>query len=290
LPARRIAVPLAAAAIVVAAAAALHGHDTPIADRARHVPVLQSGFEMRDLPAAVSVSVPHRGFHGPKVRTPVPVLMYHAIGPPPVGAPFPELFVAASLFRAQVAALAAAGYHAVTLDRVWQAWHGRAHLPRKPVVLSFDDGYHGDFGVAMPALRRHGWPAVLNLLVANLHRHDWGLRTWMVQRMVKNGWEIASHTLTHPDLRTLSSGQLWREVHGSRVVLQGLFHVPVDFFCYPYGDFDAAVIAAVRRTGYFGATTTLPGLAQPSQPDTLRRIRVDGGESPPSLLAMIAAA
>lgn len=216
--------------------------------------------------------------------------MYHAIGTPPVGAPFPELFVAASLFRAQMAALAAAGYHPVTLDRVWQAWHGRAGLPRKPVVLSFDDGYRGDFGVAMPALRRRGWPAVLNLLVANLHRHGWGLRTWMVRRMVANGWEIASHTLTHPDLNTVSPTQLWREVDRSRVVLHRLFHVPVDFFCYPYGDFDAAVIAAVRRTGYVGATTTLPGLARPSQPFTLRRVRVAGGELPSTLLAMIAAA
>jgi peptidoglycan/xylan/chitin deacetylase (PgdA/CDA1 family) len=69
------------------------------------------------------------------------------------------------------------GYHAVTLDRVWQAWHGRARLPSKPVVLSFDDGYGGDFGTAMPVLRRRGWPGVLNLLVANLHRRVTGDRT-----------------------------------------------------------------------------------------------------------------
>ena len=52
----------------------------------------------------------------------------------------------------------------------------------------------------------------------------------------------------------------------SRVVLRRLFHVPVDFFCYPSGAFDPAVIAAVRRAGYLGATTTLPGLARPRSP------------------------
>jgi peptidoglycan/xylan/chitin deacetylase (PgdA/CDA1 family) len=184
----------------------------------------------------------------------------------------------------------AAGYHAVTLDRVWQAWHGRARLPSKPVVRSFDDDYRGDFGVAMPVLHRRGWPGVLNLLVANLHRRGWGLRGWMVQRMIRNGWEIASHTLTHPGLTMVSPTQLWREVRRSRVVLQRLFRVPVDFFCYPSGDFDAAVLAAVRRAGYVGAATELPGLAQPSQPDTLRRVRIDGGEPPAAVLAMIAAA
>jgi hypothetical protein len=74
------------------------------------------------------------------------------------------------------------------------------------------------------------------------------------------------------------------------VVLQRLFHVPVDFFCHPSRDFDAAVLAAVRRAGYVGATTELPGLAQPSQPETPRRVRVDGGEATAAVLAMIAAA
>jgi peptidoglycan/xylan/chitin deacetylase (PgdA/CDA1 family) len=216
--------------------------------------------------------------------------MYHAIGEPPPGAPYPALFVSPALFRAQMRALAAAGYHAVTLDRVWRAWHGRAPLPRKPVVLSFDDGYRGDFGVAMPALHRRGWPGVLNLLVANLHRHGWGLKTWMVRRMIGNGWEVDSHTLTHPDLDTVSPAQLRREVGRSRVILRRLFGVPVDFFCYPSGLFDPAVIAAVRRAGYLGATTTLPGLAVPSEADTLRRVRVDGGEPAAALLQAIAQA
>jgi peptidoglycan/xylan/chitin deacetylase (PgdA/CDA1 family) len=272
---------------VALAAATLPGHATP-ARRRPHVAVNRDALEMRDLP--VPVPLPRHRFHGPRLRTPVPVLTYHVIGTPPPGAPFPELYVTPGLFRAQIAALVAAGYHAVTLDRVWQAWHGRARLPSKPVGLSFDDGYRGDFGAAMPVLRRRGWPGVLNLLVANLHRRGWGLRSWMVQRMIRNGWEVASHTLTHPDLNTVSPTQLWREVHRSRLVLQRRFHVPVDFFCYPSGDFDAAVLAAVRRAGYVGAATELPGLAQPSQPDTLRRVRIDGGEPPAAVLAMIAAA
>jgi peptidoglycan/xylan/chitin deacetylase (PgdA/CDA1 family) len=106
--------------------------------------------------------------------------------------------------------------------------------------------------------------------------------------MIASGWEVDSHTLTHPNLTAVSPARLWQEVHTSRVVLQRLFHVPVDFFCYPSGDFDAAVVAAVRRAGYLGATTTLPGLAVPSMPDTLDRVRVDGGEQPSTLLATIA--
>jgi peptidoglycan/xylan/chitin deacetylase (PgdA/CDA1 family) len=283
LPGRRIVFWVVAAA-AVSGGAVLAEHATAAHPPAPAVRQAQA-LDVRDLP--VPVPIPHHRFRGPALRTPVPVLMYHVIGTPPPSAPYPELFVSRRLFAAQIAALAGAGYHAVTLDRVWQAWHGRAPLPPRPVVLTFDDGYRGDFGAAMPILRRHRWPGVLNLLVANLHRHGWGLRTWMVRRMIQNGWEVDSHTLTHPDLATVSSRQLRREVRGSRVVLRRLFHVPVRFFCYPSGAFDAAVIAAVRRAGYLGATTEIAGLAQRSRPYTLARVRVAGGEPPEELLHTI---
>ncbi len=284
---RRIAF-VVVALVVLASGVVAHSEHAAAAHRRAPVRMNADALEMRDLP--VVVPLPPARFHGPRLRTPVPVLMYHAIGEPPPGAPYPALFVSPALFRAQMRALAAAGYHPVTLDRVWRAWHGRAPLPREPVVLSFDDGYRGDYGVAMPALHRRGWPGVLNLLVANLHRHGWGLKTWMVRRMIGNGWEVDSHTLTHPDLDTVSPAQLRREVGRSRVILRRLFGVPVDFFCYPSGVFDPAVIAAVRRAGYLGATTTLPGLAVPSEADTLRRVRVDGGEPAAALLQAIAQA
>jgi peptidoglycan/xylan/chitin deacetylase (PgdA/CDA1 family) len=283
LPGRRIVVfVVVAAAAVGGAAAVLANHAT--AAHPHRTPVEQA-LDERDLP--VPVPIPRRPFHGPLLRTPVPVLMYHVIGAPPPNAPYPELFVSRPLFAAQVAGLARAGYHAVTLDRVWRAWHGRAPLPPRPVVLSFDDGYRGDFGAAMPILHRRGWPGVLNLLVANLHRRGWGLKTWMVRRMIANGWEVDSHTLTHPDLATVGPARLRHEVHGSRVALRRLFHVPVRFFCYPSGAFDAAVIREVRRAGYLGATTEIPGLARRSQPYTLGRIRVEGGEPPAELLHTI---
>jgi hypothetical protein len=283
LPGRRIVV------FVVVAAAAVGGAAAVLATHARAAHQGRTPEEQvldeRDLP--VPVPIPRGPFHGPPLRTPVPVLMYHVIGTPPPSAPYPELFVSRRLFAAQIAGLARAGYHAVTLDRVWRAWHGRAPLPPRPIVLSFDDGYRGDFGAAMPILRQRGWPGVLNLLVANLHRHGWGLRTWMVRRMIANGWELDSHTLTHPDLAAVSPARRRREVHGSRAALRRLFHVPVRFFCYPSGAFDAAVIRAVRRAGYLGATTEISGLARRSRPYTLARIRVEGGEPAAELVRTI---
>ena len=81
--------------------------------------------------------------------------------------------------------------------------------------------------------------------------------------MIDDGWEVDSHTLTHPNLTSLGPTQLASEVGGSRHELHALFGIPVNFFCYPGGAYNATVIAATERAGYAGATTTNPGNATP---------------------------
>ena len=210
-------------------------------------------------------------------NAPVPILMYHVISEPVPNAPFPELYVKPADFAAQVKWLADQGYHAVTLRRVYDFWKGKRVLPPKPIVLSFDDGYRSDFTVALPVLRKQKWPAVLNLEVANL-TPVWGTRPGMVKKLIDAGWEIDAHTLTHPDLTTVDSARLTQEVAGSRSQIRKRFGVPVDFFAYPSGKYNDAVIAAVKAAGYLGATTTTEGLAGPKDMFTLNRVRVDGSD------------
>jgi peptidoglycan/xylan/chitin deacetylase (PgdA/CDA1 family) len=209
--------------------------------------------------------------------TPVPILMYHVVTDPPAGAPYPELFVSKSDFAAQMRWLARHGYRAVTQRDVWNHWHRGTALPRKPVVISFDDGYRSVAEAALPEMRRRSWPGVLNLTVKNL-RVSGGLSESRVRMLIAAGWELASHSLTHPDLTSLDDRSLSREVTRSRAVLRSRFGVPVDFFCYPAGRHDARVIRAVRRAGYLGATTTVDGLARPDEPYELRRVRVSGSD------------
>jgi peptidoglycan/xylan/chitin deacetylase (PgdA/CDA1 family) len=211
-----------------------------------------------------------RRVHGPH-RAPVPILEYHVIGDPPPGAPYPGLFQAVADFRAQLGWLAAHGYHPVTLDRVLRYWQSGYALPRRPVVLTFDDGYPQDVTTVMPLLRARHWPAVLNLHVGNLIPER-------IRELIRAGWEIDAHTFTHPDLTRVGPAQLVREVAGSRAWIRRMFHQPVDFFCYPSGRYDAAVIAEVRRAGYAGAETEIPVAASPREMWTLGRFEILRGE------------
>lgn len=212
--------------------------------------------------------------------------MYHVIDKAPADAPFPELYVTPTAFRSQVVWLVRNGYTAVTLDAVYRSWRHGSALPRRPIVLSFDDGYVSVYTHALPTLRARHWPGVLNLEVRK-ETYPGGLAPWRVSGLISAGWEIDAHTMTHPDLTTVDSRRLRQEVAGSRMSIQRRFHVPVNFFCYPAGRYDATVITAVQAAGFLGATTTNFGLARPSDLFTLDRVRVNGSDGVESLAAKL---
>jgi peptidoglycan/xylan/chitin deacetylase (PgdA/CDA1 family) len=153
-------------------------------------------------------------------------------------------------------------------------------------VISFDDGYASQAAIA-PMLRAHGWPGVLNLEVARLGVRG-GLTRAQVRSLIRDGWELDAHSVTHPDLRTVPAQRLRTEVAGSRQALQQAFGVPVDFFAYPYGRQNARVRAAVRRAGYLAATTTERKFASASaDPFALGRVLVGADDSPSSVLRVL---
>ena|SRR5271165_1743158 len=221
---------------------------------------------------------------------PVPILMYHVIAPPPAGAPFPGLYVTPSELTAQVQALKSAGWHAVTLDQVEAYWRNGVPLgPGKPIVLSFDNGYHSQYTQALPILRNVGWVGDENLQLEGLPPSQGGLSQEEVRALVAAGWELDTQGISHADLITLDSEQLHEQVAVARSTIQQRYHVPVNWFCYPSGHYDATVITAVKAAGFVGSTTVVPGWAHPNDdPYRLHRLRVLGGTTPEGLLAQIA--
>jgi peptidoglycan/xylan/chitin deacetylase (PgdA/CDA1 family) len=221
---------------------------------------------------------------------PVPILMYHVIAAPPAGAPFPGLYVNPSEFAEQMHALKSAGWVAVTLDQVQAYWTRGVPLPAgKPIVLSFDNGYNSQFTKALPVLRRLGWVGDENIQLTGLPPSQGGLGEGQVRGLIAAGWELDTQGISHADLITLDAKQLQEQTAGARAVLQRRYGVPVNWFCYPSGHYDATVIAAVKAAGFSGSTTVVPGWAHPGEDRyRLPRLRVLGGTSPGSLIALIA--
>src|SRR5204863_9339095 len=94
----------------------------------------------------------------------------------------------------------------------------------------------------------------------------------------------------HLAVSTLDSAGLATEIAGSKRDLERRFGVRVVNFCYPAGHYDEAAIAELRRAGYRGATTELPGLADRQNPYALARLEISGSDGLSGFIDKVSAA
>ncbi|HET9719996.1 MAG TPA: polysaccharide deacetylase family protein [Solirubrobacteraceae bacterium] len=204
----------------------------------------------------------------------VPILVYHDLGNPPPTENYPGLYVSYANFEAEMAWLHQQGYQAVTLDEMMNDFFHGGTLPAKPIVITFDNGYIPQATFAPSVMEKYGWPGVLNEITVD------HLNNTRLKHLVSLGWEVDSHSLTHPDLTQATPAELQQQVVDSRRFLQRVLHVPVDSFCYPSNRYNATVEAAVKAAGYTNALTENPGFATAhTDPFQLPRFEIEGGLS-----------
>ena len=217
----------------------------------------------------------------------VPILLYNVINTPKPDTTNSQDWIPPAEFREQMDFLATQGFHPVTLRQVWAAWKERGLLPSKPIVISFDVGYHSVYANALPVLQQRKWPGTLFLQV-NQTQADFPIEE--VKALTQAGWEIDSHGQTGADLTTLSEEELNTEFVGSRQEIRRAVGGLVDFFSYPQGLTDDTVVSAVEAAGYLAAATRDSGLADPEDPFALRRIAVENGDGQQGLADKLSAA
>lgn len=143
--------------------------------------------------------------------------------------------------------------------------------PGNFVGARFGSGGDATHSASSPG-SRYGWPGVL-FEITEEH-----LRPFEIRPVIQLGWEVDSHSATHPDLTELSGKELEYQVAASRRYLRRKFGVPSDNFCYPSSEYDAATIASVKEAGYVGAVTENAGYASRGEPYELDRYEIEGGD------------
>ncbi len=153
-------------------------------------------------------------------------------------------------------------------------------------MLTFDNGYASQYENALPILKRLGWVGNENIQLSGLPPSQGGLTDAQV-RGADRRWLGARHPgdqPRRPDHARRARSSSTRSRPRARS-LRKRYGVPVNWFCYPSGHYDATVIAAVKAAGFVGSTTVIPGWASPTEdPYRLPRLRVLGGTSPTALL------
>ena len=186
----------------------------------------------------------------------LPVLLYHHVGPSRPGT-FPELTVSAERFARHVSWLVRRGYVGIR-PADWLAWCGNHQaLPRKPVLLTFDDAYADLTTYALPLLKRHDFGAAVFVVT----HHVGGENVWdrlrgsqphrlmtedQIREWAGRGIEFGAHSRTHADLTTLSNREVQEEIDGSRDDLAAVTGQHVRAFAYPFGRTNEAVRNRVR--------------------------------------------
>lgn len=204
---------------------------------------------------------------------PIPILMYHNISALPPGARAARgLHVSPRNFARQMGLLRMLGYRGLSMSAAATYLHGEVR--DRVAVITLDDGFVDNLEHALPVLLRHGFSATCYAVsgcVGTYNRWDaaWvGVRKPLMSMAQLRAWrdagmEVGAHSRTHPRLTRCDEKSLRSEVHGSKLELETGLGAPVTQFCYPYGDHDDRVVAAVRDAGFSAATTTIRGRAGP---------------------------
>ena len=211
--------------------------------------------------------------------------MYHKVDAIRPGTRYPGNHVLPEAFDEQLAALKRWNYESVTLDQ-WIAYkEKRAGLPRRPIIITFDDGYSSTFHIAWPILRRHGFSATV-FLVSSLigktnawdteERQEPLLNVDEIREMQSEGITFGSHTQSHRALSKISPEEAARELDGSRQTLESLLDRRVTSLCYPYAKQNRIVRGLARKAGYTTAVIGRGGTNRVwADPYALRRLKVD---------------
>jgi peptidoglycan/xylan/chitin deacetylase (PgdA/CDA1 family) len=164
------------------------------------------------------------------------------------------------------------------------------------LAVTFDDAYRSVGRLAFPLLSELGVPATVFAPTGFVDdpvprgwdgTHEWAgtafaaeiaVMGWSgLEELAEAGWEIGSHTRTHPRLTELDDQTLRDELGGSREELEARLGRPCRSLAYPYGDVDRRVAKAAGEAGYSAAGGVLPGRASERDPLLFPRISVGRG-------------
>ncbi|MDT8399759.1 MAG: polysaccharide deacetylase family protein [Pseudomonadales bacterium] len=185
------------------------------------------------------------------------ILQYHHVSThtPPVTSLSPEEF------KTHMTYLATNGFQIAALESVVNKLQGGESLPDRTAVITFDDAYISVYSEAFPVLKNYGWPFTVFVNSALVGSNPGLYVNWeQLREMAAAGATIANHTVSHPYLLDKDPGEseaAWLQRISDEITLAeasiaretGHDH---KLLAYPYGEYNSAIQALVRKLGYIG--------------------------------------
>jgi peptidoglycan/xylan/chitin deacetylase (PgdA/CDA1 family) len=228
--------------------------------------------------------------------------MYHSISDNLFGMshPYYHINTTPEVFSRQIRWLRYAGYRTIDLREAWTGLQGDKDLS-KAVVITFDDGYRDFYTEGFEVMKQCGFSATIFLATDRIQ--DTSIRfegadylTWKeVRELHANGISFGSHTVTHPDLRSLGPDQIEYEMGRSKEIIEQQLGAPVESFSYPFAFpeedqcFTRFLEDLMENLGYDAGVSTILGRAsRKNNRFFLPRLPVNNWDDPHLLRAKLA--
>ena len=194
----------------------------------------------------------------------VPIITYHSVRPhiEDESAEQERFDVTPELLKEHLEYLKKEGFTPISFNALADYFDGKTSLPKKPIILSFDDSWKNQYVYAFPLLKEYSVTATFFVFTNSLDKKNH--LTWDETReMQKGGMEIGSHTKFHPYLDDIRDPEeLKKEIAGSKTILEESIGVPITTFAYPFGEHSIASIDEVKLAGYRTARSLRTGVVQ----------------------------
>lgn len=187
----------------------------------------------------------------------IPVLMYHSI----MYEKDNELRIPKETFREQMKYLKDNGYTTLTLDELYDFLHNNKPVPKKSVVVTFDDGYADNYTNAYPVLKEFGQKATIFMITSVVDKDSSYLTSSQLRELDANGIDIEGHTVNHDELIKLSYDMQLKTLKDSKGFLESCLNKRVKYMAYPFGKYNDSTIKAADEAGYQMVFTTVGGWA-----------------------------
>ncbi|MEX0780797.1 MAG: polysaccharide deacetylase family protein [Balneolales bacterium] len=192
----------------------------------------------------------------------IKVLMYHSIVEDKSASDNSRYCIHKNIFKKQLAIINKLGFSTITFDDYHSFTQGKLQLPKKPIIITFDDGYQDTYEIAFPLIKELNMKAVVFVMgdrtlatnIWDFHTRETPISRLMQDNQIKElylkGFEIGSHSISHRNLNKLSEKEVYIELKLSKATIEYIIGKPIRSFSAPFGQLSAKIKKLIAQVGY----------------------------------------
>ena len=210
-------------------------------------------------------------------RPQVPILCYHQIRNwiSTDGKMGKDYIVPIAEFKSQMKMLADNGYQTILPDQLYNYLVYGTKLPKKPIMLTFDDTKLDQYTNALPELKKYGFKGVFFIMTVSLGKPNYMSKA-QVKELSDAGHVIGSHTYDHQNVKKYQGEDWVTQIEKPTKTLKEITGKDVKYFAYPFGLWNKEAIPELKKRGFTSAFILAEKRDENDPLYTIRRIIASG--------------